>query len=275
MNVRYVKMNPSGNTTVFVLDPVPADKRAAVVDAIMSHTGPGAEQVGFITAAPEEAAGWRMDMAGGEFCGNATRSFAAWLQLCPEGSLPHDFTPAEIERPVRVSGATAPLNTYIRSIGKENACYVTVAMSKPERIIPGNDPWFGNYTLVVFNGISHIVLWDREPKDEDVEKARPFLAQFDAIQECFGLMYYNTTEQFMRPLVCVEDPYTLVWENSCGSGSCALASALTTKAGQSLGTVSIRQPGGTLTVDVTWNDGIEKLVLGGDVEISVLGNLYF
>lgn len=274
MNVRFVKINPSGNTTVFILDPVPAELKGAVVDAVMAYAGPGAEQVGFITKAPEEEAGWRMDMAGGEFCGNASRSFAAWLQMCPDFGLPQDSAPVECERKIRVSGAAEPLTASIRSLGKENRCYVSVAMPKPEWIRAGEDEWFGKYTLVFFNGISHVILWNREPQDQDVEMARPFLKKLDALQEAFGLMYYNEETHFMRPLVCVEDPYTLVWENSCGSGSSALASALAHRAGQSMGTIPIHQPGGDLSVTITWNGDVDQLILGGEIEISTLGNLY-
>lgn len=274
MKVRFVKANPSGNTTIFFLDEVPRDRWADASAAAMAYAGPGAEQVGFIIPAPEEAAGWRMEMAGGEFCGNASRSFAAWLQLCPEGGTPHDFTPTETDRIIRVSGAAQPLTAHIRSLGEENRCYVSVAMPKPERIIPGHDEWFGDYSLVWFNGISHVVLWDREPREEDMEKIRPFLRQFGPLQEAFGLMYYDEEKSFMRPLVCVEDPYTLVWENSCGSGSSALASAMAHRKGGSIQGLSVRQPGGELTVDVTWKSGVEQLVLGGVVELSVLGELY-
>lgn len=274
MNVRFVKANPSGNTTVFILDEVPAKMRAAVSAAAMSYAGPGAEQVGFIIPAPEEEAGYRMEMAGGEFCGNASRSFAAWLQLCPDFSLPHDFSPKDAERVIRVSGAAEPLTAQLHSLDQDNRCHVSVAMPKPEWIIAGEDDWFGKYTLVFFRGISHVVLWNRQPKDEDVEMARPFLKKLNALQEAFGLMYYDEASQFMRPLVCVEDPYTLVWENSCGSGSSALASALAHREDRSPGTLVIHQPGGDLFVDVTWNAGVEKLVLGGAVELSVVGTLY-
>lgn len=275
MNVRFVKMNPSGNTTIFILDQVPAEKREAVANAAMAYAGPGAEQVAFILPAPEEEAGCRMEMAGGEFCGNASRSFAAWLQLCPEGGMPHDFQPAEAERIIRVSGAAEPLTAKIVSRNADNRCYVSVAMPKPEVIRAGTDEWFGEYTIVWFNGITHVVLWNREPNDQDMEHIRPFLQQFDFLQEAFGLMYYNEETQFMRPLVCVENPYTLVWENSCGSGSSALVSALAHRKNGSVGPVEVHQPGGDLTVTASWNNGqVEELILGGEVEVAVVGNLF-
>lgn len=274
MKLRFVKANPSGNTTIFLLDEVPREQRAAVAAAAMADGCAGAEQVGFILPDPAQESGYRMEMAGGEFCGNASRSFAAWLQLCPEGGEPHDFSPAETDRVIRVSGADQPLTAHVRSLGKENRCYVSVAMPKPERILPGTDDWFGAYSLVIFAGISHIILWGRAPREEDVEKAREFLLRFGPLPDAFGLMYYDESTGFLRPLVSVEEAHTLVWENSCGSGSSALAAAMAQRRGGSIESLSIRQPGGSLTVDADWQDGVQQLILGGEVELSVVGSLY-
>ncbi|MDY3280848.1 hypothetical protein [Dysosmobacter sp.] len=272
MKLRFVKANPCGNTTIFILDPVPRARRSAVAAAVMAHGSVTAEQVGFIF--PDPAGGYRMEMAGGEFCGNASRSFAAWLQLCPGGGEPRDFTPAQADRVIRVSGAEEPLTAHVRSLGRDNACYVSVAMPLPERILTGEDGWFGNYSLVIFPGISHLVLWSREHREEDVERAKEFLARFGPVPEAFGLMYYDEADRFLRPLVYVEEPRTLVWENSCGSGSSALAAAIAHRQGGSVEGLAIRQPGGELTVSVDWQEGIRELVLGGEIALSVFGTLY-
>ena len=274
MKLRFVKADPCGNTTVFILDPVPREQRSAVSAAVMAHGGVAAEQVGFIFPDPAQESGYRMEMAGGEFCGNASRSFAAWLQLCPGGREPHDFPPAEADRIIRVSGAEGPLTAHVRSTGQDNRCYVSVAMPKPERILTGRDEWFGAYSLVIFPGISHIVLWSREHREEDVEQAKRFLARFGPLPEAFGLMYYDEAGHFLRPLVYVEEPRTLVWENSCGSGSSALAAAIAHRQCGSLEQLAIHQPGGELTVSVDWQDGVRELVLGGEISLSVFGTLY-
>lgn len=274
MKLRFVKADPCGNTTIFLLDPVPREQRPAVAAAVMAHGSVTAEQVGFIFPDPAQEAGYRMEMAGGEFCGNASRSFAAWLQLCPDGGEPHDFIPAQADRVIRVSGAEGPLTARVRSIGQDNRCYVSVAMPIPEQILTGTDDWFGAYSLVIFPGISHIVLWDHAHREEDVERAKSFLARFGPMPEAFGLMYYDEADRFLRPLVYVEDPRTLVWENSCGSGSSALAAAIAHRRGGSVEGLAIRQPGGELTVSVDWQDGVRELILGGEITLSVFGTLY-
>lgn len=274
MKLRFVKADPCGNTTVFILDQVAREQRAAVSAAVMAYGSVTAEQVGFIIPDPAQEAGYRMEMAGGEFCGNASRSFAAWLQLCPDGREPRDFTPAEADRVIRVSGAEKPLTAHVRSLGQDNRCYVSVSMPRPEQILTGRDDWFGEYSLVIFPGISHIVLWSREHREEDVEQAKRFLARFGPLPEAFGLMYYDEATSFLRPLVYVEDPRTLVWENSCGSGSSALASAIAHRQSSSLEQLAIRQPGGTLMVDVDWQEGVRELILGGEITLSAFGCLY-
>lgn len=275
MKLRFIKANPSGNTTVFILDPVPREKYADVSRAVLSYGNVGAEQVGFLVADETRPGGWRMEMAGGEFCGNASRSFAAWLALCPEGGAPKGLPQAEMDKVISVSGAGEPLTAHLTRMEEENRCYVTVDMPLPQRCLTGRDPWFGAYSLVIFDGISHLVLWDHADRPEDVEKAKELLSVAGPLPEAFGLMYYNEKEQTMRPLVYVRDPYTLVWENSCGSGSSALASALAQRDKRSLEGVLVKQPGGELRLDVAWeNDRVQKLVLGGVIEFTAVGELF-
>lgn len=275
MKLRFIKANPSGNTTVFILDPVPKEKYADVSRAVLSYGNVGAEQVGFIIKDENQPNGWRMEMAGGEFCGNASRSFAAWLAMCPNGGAPTGLPQEELDKEIAVSGAGHTLTAHLTRMEEENRCYVTVDMPLPQRGLTGRDPWFGEYSLIIFDGISHLVLWDHEDRPEDVDKAKELLRVVGPLPEAFGLMYYNVKDQTMRPLVYVEDPYTLVWENSCGSGSSALASAMAQRAGKSLQNILVKQPGGELKLDVTWeNGGVQKLVLGGVIEFTAVGELY-
>lgn len=274
MKLRFIKVNPSGNTTVFILDPVPKENYAAVSRAVLSYENVGAEQVGFIIKDENQPGGWRMEMAGGEFCGNASRSFAAWLAMCQDGGAPASLPQQEMDQEIAVSGAGGILTAHLTRM-EENRCYVTVDMPLPQRVLTGCDPWFGEYSLVIFDGISHLVLWDHEDRPEDVDKAKELISVSGSLPEAFGLMYYNETEKTMRPLVYVENPYTLVWENSCGSGSSALASAIAQRERTSLNDILVRQPGGELKLNVVWeNDKIHKLVLGGVIEFTAVGELF-
>ena len=77
--IRYVTLNPAGNLTCLVLDPVSERERGRVTDALIGRC----EQVGYLEA-PKNYPGYaraRLQMMGGEFCGNASMGTAAWLAM--------------------------------------------------------------------------------------------------------------------------------------------------------------------------------------------------
>ena len=78
MKLNILRADPAGNTTVFVLDPIEKAQRAAIAEQIMAIPFLKAEQVGY-ACPPEDGVDGRMEMMGGEFCGNALR--CAWLAI--------------------------------------------------------------------------------------------------------------------------------------------------------------------------------------------------
>ncbi|ATW23543.1 diaminopimelate epimerase [Candidatus Formimonas warabiya] len=275
MKLHFLKVNPSGNTTVFVLDPIPREQYAKVAGKIMQQCCVGAEQVGFIGEATILYAVGRMDMAGGEFCGNASRSFAAWMALKDETGLDvHNFREVERKVIIEVSGYKGTLEASLGNLDADNKCIASVSMPIPKRILRGTDRYFGRYSLVIFEGISHLILWGRDPKDGDIQAAQAFLAAQGADFSSFGIMYYSYETNFMRPVVYINAAQTLVWENSCGSGSCALAASLADQQQAGISALTLHQPGGDLTVDVVWEQGIKDIVLSGVVEITAIGIAY-
>ncbi|MGI6684213.1 MAG: hypothetical protein ACOX47_01620 [Bacillota bacterium] len=87
-------------------------------------------------------------------------------------------------------------------------------------------------------------------------------------------MYYRLETSFMRPVVYIDAAQTLVWENSCGSGSCALAASLADQQQAGISALTLHQPGGDLTVHVDWDHGVKGIVLSGVVEITAIGTAY-
>ncbi|MEE3312421.1 MAG: diaminopimelate epimerase, partial [Acutalibacteraceae bacterium] len=75
MEVTYSLFDPTGNITLLVETPISAAERVAVASKLM-ELEPKAEQVGFVSQDDADV-DIRLDMAGGEFCGNATMSAAA------------------------------------------------------------------------------------------------------------------------------------------------------------------------------------------------------
>ena len=68
-----VVANPANNITVFVLDYVEKEDYKDIAKNILENTDFNAEQVGFVKE-PIMGGDVRLEMMGGEFCGNASRS---------------------------------------------------------------------------------------------------------------------------------------------------------------------------------------------------------
>lgn len=74
--IEYELLNPSGNVTALVTKDVPREKYKEISNEIMNNN-PNVEQVGFLKKYSDTV--FRLEMAGLEFCGNASRAFACFL----------------------------------------------------------------------------------------------------------------------------------------------------------------------------------------------------
>lgn len=83
MTIDYLVADPSGNTTILVLTPVAKAQHSSLAAQLLALPGIEAEQVGYVSR--EAGKPLRVDMMGGEFCGNASRSAAAWALACDGG----------------------------------------------------------------------------------------------------------------------------------------------------------------------------------------------
>ena len=234
MDLSYILADPSGNTTAFVLSPVDPARYGPVARAVMQALD--AEQVAFVHHG-------RMDMMGGEFCGNASRCFALWQALHRPDGLSLLPLEAPREEAVTVSGAPRPLSVLLAPGGVPGAYRACIRMPLPRRVLPLEESPLGPCTLVEYPGISHLVLEDRPPAEDHISLASALLARLRAESGCFGLLYLEGAA--MRPLVHVRDTGTLVWESSCASGTCAAAAALALRQNSPL-TLELFQPGGSL-----------------------------
>lgn len=155
MHFEYTILRPGGNDTALVVG-IERDlkRRKQINDAIMAkHVN--VEQVGFVSGSEEEP---ELMMAGGEFCGNATRS-AAWLLL--------DGKPGELT--MIVSGVDIKLHAGVRD-NREAFAQMPI-YQKPEKIQRLPD---GNM-FVEMKGIVHVVSEDPSfSSDPDKFKKQAF-----------------------------------------------------------------------------------------------------
>ncbi len=244
------KINPSGNITLIIETPVPRESQSRVAAKLMELDST-VEQVGF--EEKSDSTEMRLQMMGGEFCGNASLSAAAML------AYRNAYGDSII--PIEVSGAEKPLSIVIKKLG-DGEYLGTVSMPLPAGI---EEVTLDSYTLpiVYFEGISHIISQGQISK----EVAESSIQSWCRRLKLDGLGIMNLDGDKLTPYVYVDQTETAVWESSCASGSTAVAAYLSNKASQSE-TVRLVQPGGTIEVAANYCDGaIREIMLTNNVKI--------
>lgn len=248
MRIRLFRADPAGNMTGFVLSPVPAQERAGLAARLMAGDA-SLEQVAFVDEASLNGPLPRMDMMGGEFCGNATRSFALYAA----------GRRARGEQTLRVcvSGAEKPVGVQLDAA--RGLAYADMPLPRGvERIRAG-----GEVPVIHMEGIAHAVLLGETPSPA---RAREVLAAMPR-EDAQGVLFVNGTR--MTPLVYVRATETSVWESSCGSGSVALAWWLAQGAPDGERAYAFAEPGGALEVRVQVERGeVVRAVMGGKVALG-------
>ncbi|WP_303148448.1 hypothetical protein [uncultured Cloacibacillus sp.] len=275
MKLKYIKANPSGNTTVFITSPVPRHLYPSIASIIMKPEYLAAEQVGYIEPSLKITEGVHLEMMAGEFCGNASRCFAAWQVMKKGGTTNNDNI---ISLNIDVSGTKNILPASVKMTNDAYTYDVNVEMPLPQKILLGKDLELGEYGIVDFNGIVHLVLWNIKPDVKYIELAYRILSDIGISDDAIGLMFLNTQSlsMSMTPLVYIKNLKSLIWENSCGSGSSAVAAILSIKSRKNI-TQALLQPGGILTVNAVWDDDmnqIRKIYLSGRINFTSEGTLY-
>ena len=246
VQVRY--LNPAGNITAVVLSSVSPELRPALSRAIMAQGR--AEQVGFAVM-PRLGGDCRIEMMGGEFCGNAVRSYG-YLQV--EGTEKNRLA-------VEISGATAPVLVTVNSA--QQSAFADMPL-------PLGVDWISvretKYPLVQCQGIGHLLALNQPPELTFLEEARPILNRLE--QEAWGIMFLDG--QQLTPAVYVKSTDSLVWESSCGSGSVAAAWYLVGQDGVEQN-FHFREPGGEIDVMVRRENGrVTGCSMGGPVTVAPL-----
>lgn len=252
----YFRANPAGNITGFVVWPVYPGYRKAYTDCIREQIDETVEQVGFISPA-YEGAPLRMDMMGGEFCANATRSYGLY-----SASFYDVEGPVDIE--VYVSGKDG-VTDVVADVKKQTAY---VAMEEPESI-ENIELEGGNYKLVHLPGISHVIIDDRK-EDEDFAIRAIKAIKADHETDAYGVLFYDKEKNSMVPYVYVPKTETLVRESSCGSGVAALVNTINPDINNldEDYKIIVKQPGGELEVFVYDLEDGRKYMIGGPVELG-------
>ncbi|MFA5638354.1 MAG: hypothetical protein WCY49_01865 [Anaerovoracaceae bacterium] len=252
MNVEYFLADPSGNITCFVKSEVLKKDYEKVAIELMKRE-PSCEQVAFIKDS------FTMEMAGLEFCGNASRAFG--LYCAREYGLSDKVK-------VKVSGVLEPLEVYVDvkdSYGKISMplpLYIKREVYKEKELY-----------LVKLPGISHFVTFNHEYDEEEFTELIKRGYEVTG-SEALGVMYVSD-DLSMVPVVHVKAVETSFVEGSCGTGTVALISCLkeVRKLLDGDHCFTVKQPKGELSGELSLVNGeIKKIFLAGHVEFSEVKN---
>lgn len=272
LKLHFVKINPVENMTIFVLDPVPRKEHLKIANKLMNYNNIHGEQVGFIE---KEDSHIRLQMMGGEFCGNATRSLAAYMVHSEYSDVKRVQRGYEVS--LRVSGVDKIVKCIVTSTDNKNSYFSQIDMPLPlsiENYHFYKDEKRIKTIKVNMPGIAHFIV-DSSRINNKNEFYNIIKEQMDEEKyDAFGIMYYDYEKNFLSPLVYVRATNSLYWERSCASGTAALAIALAYKKKDSIAK-KIQQPGGILEISANWtDDNISKVRLNGLVNIVAEGISY-
>lgn len=254
MKLNVLRADPAGNITLFVLDPVEKERRAALAAELMRRLPEmKIEQVGFACPADADTDG-RMEMMGGEFCGNATRAYAMYISQ-QRGGL------SEVR--LRVSGCG-----HIVSAVVDSAQGTARAEMPLPRAVRAAEAGGCRGTLVDLGGIAHFVVEGAAPGEDFFRAAEPLFSAIEGL-DAYGVIFLDRTSHRMTPLVKVVDTGTLVWEGSCGSGSIACAVAESERLADGLFEQDYFQPAGVVRASVERRGGaVVSAAIGGPVTLG-------
>lgn len=202
MKIKFYRVDPGGNITAIVRGIFSKKERIKISKAILKSDRK-IEQVGFWIGPKKKKAEVRLEMMGGEFCGNGTRSLA--YVVWKENKLPKNF--------------------LIESSGLKKEIKVTVKprFSKIEIPVNSFSTPYKNKFIVDMPGICHLIT-NTEVVSKD--QAQKILKDNHLLgKEAAGVISVRNAKikTTINPFVWVRDTKTLYEETACASGTLALA----------------------------------------------------
>ena len=255
--IKYKILNPGGNITALVNGTDYSVNQKKLINKLIMNKYLQVEQVGFLSNTKN-----RLEMAGGEFCMNATR--CAIYEY-----LKNDKEYTEIS----VSG------TNHKIIGRkmnENKIEIKLDIDKNiEDLIEEKD----EFTCVKLDGILIAVLDEEKSKkyikklNKDEEKAKIELKQImindiNSDEKAIGIILLEKNNENLKinPITWVKDIDTVFFETACGSGS--LGTAIYNYIKNKEESINIEQPSGySISIKLNLNEGyIRSAIITGIVK---------
>ena len=209
--VEYCIFNPGGNITALVFNNHYEHHEKKIINDIILNKHSDVEQVGFIGRDEFD-----LQMAGGEFCGNATR--------CAVKYYIKDSLEKEIS--IKVSGMKEKL---ISGINGDNEIWVDIPIKAAE------NTEYNGIDIVKLDGITHIVFDEKQSKKYLKKKellkeyAKKIIDEFKIDDSAVGVLFTEKDNEVIKlyPIVWVKEIDTLFFETACGSGTVAVSACST------------------------------------------------
>ncbi len=252
--IKYSIYRPAGNDTALVYGTNYTKKMKKMInDAIMKkHTN--VEQVGFININGKK----ELQMAGGEFCGNATRS-AAYNYL--------NGMPGKIQICVNSK------DKIIAGVDKDKRAWCEIPLYENSNI---NAEKENGVFIVEMKGITIVVIKEFKAKnylcnkDKLKQTGRNLINNYNLVNNsAVGVIFCEKKNEKIKinPIVWVKAIDTLFYETACGSGSTAVCIVESYLKKQSQ-KIDILQPSDliiTASVDYK-NNGFQQAIISGNIE---------
>lgn len=248
----YYLYSPCGNDTALVEGSNIGEQTKKILNDKIMSTHSNIEQVGFISLDK-----FKLDMAGGEFCGNATRSAAYHYLKGNKGE-------------IRINVSN---NIVMKAGVDENKrAWSEIPLYSGKDFINAIDN--GIYEIIM-NGIKYIILEKDISKQYLLDKknikanAMNILKEYkirDA--EAIGVIFIEDVNEKIKihPVVWVKSINTLFYETACGSGTTAVAILQAVKHNKSQNLDIIQPSNQIITAKIILNKGIIE-------SACILGNI--
>ena len=260
MQIKYSIYKPAGNDTAIVYGTNYTEEQKKKINDVIMKKHANIEQVGFISNINKE-----LQMAGGEFCGNATRCAAYNFLNGTEGNLEilvnsEDMVEAGVDCN-KMAWCEIPLYKYKNVIQEKDA---------------------GIY-IVKIKGITLVIIKDFISKKYlnngyDLKKiGKQIIEKYELKNNsAVGVIFCENEDKVIRikPVVWVKNIDTLFVETACGSGSIAVCMVEAFSKKQSV-VIDIEQPSGLIiTSKVSYEkDKFSKAIISGNIEND--GQIYY
>lgn len=255
---KYTILSPGGNIQMLIKGIIPnKDKR--FINNEMIKRFPSVEQVSFYKYKDKNQTAI-LELAGGEFCGNATRSLAYLLLRGKQGAIK-----------VQVSGTTKILKAGVK---KQNEAFAQMPL-KSQSVKKLRSNLFqidleGITQLICLDPISNISVEEIKSLAFKILKYEGLICSVPAA----GVMFIEEKEDLivLKPVVWVRDIETILYETACATGTAAVGLWKSSQNQKRTERIKVLQPSGKIIEAQVKKNPLEVFI-DGPVQILEKGSL--